>query len=194
LIKTLWIFFVSLCLTLSASGQTPAPTKPTVPSTKKSAHKPIKKKLNPAVQAQTTPLATATTVKTVVAPSNSSTWTKAWTDKYVIVTSKSEYTHVLIDVEPLRSTFEGSGMHSAALLEVIQLTQSSGLLNPASDLIKVDVVAFKNRDNYGAPMWDSMQRFAHFEFSLKAILKTPADAFQKPESDWKGLFQSVLFY
>ena len=194
--KIIGILAGVFCLTVAVSAQTPTPENTAIIPPKKTTHTPLKKKSKSTVKAQSTPVASPVPTSGTIssAPQNGSTWTKSWTDKYVIVTPKSEYTHVLIDVETLGSSFEGAGMHSAAALEALALAQSTGLLNPAVDLVKVDVVLFQNRDNYGAPMWDSMKRFAHFEFSLQKLSKASADAFQKPEADWKGLFQSVLFY
>jgi hypothetical protein len=67
-------------------------------------------------------------------------------------------------------------------------------LDAAVDSVKVDVVLFQNRDNYGAPVWDSMKRLAHFEFSAQALAKNPAAVFQQPDAEWIGLFKSVTFY
>lgn len=191
-----WIVVLSLCLSFASFAQTPTTKKKVVNTKAKATHTPLKKKSKQTLKAQATPTATSVPSSEIIssAPHNTSTWTKAWTDKYVIITPKSGYIHVLIDGETLRSSLEGSGMHSAVALDALQLAQSSGLLDPASDLIKLDVVLFKNRDNYGAPMWDSMQRLAHLEFSVKTLSKASADTFQKPDAEWTGLFKSVTFY
>jgi hypothetical protein len=168
---------------LASHAQTPTAEKTVAPTPAKKSHTPLKKKSKPA-GTKSDPSATS-----LIAP-----WTIEWTKKYVIVTPKTGYSHTLIDVETLRPTFEGAKMHSAAALEALALAQSTGLLDPTVDLVKVDVVLFQNRDNYGSPVWDSMKRLAHFEFSAQALAKSSTGVFQKPEAEWTGSFKSVTFY
>lgn len=182
----------SFCLATAVSAQTPTIEKTVPPTQVKANHSvPKKRSKTPTKPASTL---TADQAKTTNAPQETSHWTKEWIAKYVIVTPKSGYTHALIDVENLRPTFDGPGMHAAAAKEALSLAQSAGLLDPTSDLVKVDVVVFLNRDNYGAPVWDSMKRYAHLEFSTQALAKNTAAVFQKPEAEWTGSFKSVTFY
>lgn len=190
-IKNYLIALVSiLFLALPGYSQTPTVEKATVtPSPTKKNHAPLKKKSKPSAKIPTTAVS-----ETKPNPSSIPPWTKEWTAKYVMVTPKSGYIHVLIDTDTLRSTFEGPGMHLAAALEALRLSQTTDLLEPATDLVKLDVVLFLNKDNYGSPVWDSMKPLAHFEFSAKSLSKNTESTFQKPEAEWKGLFQTVKFY
>jgi hypothetical protein len=45
----------------------------------------------------------------------------------------------------------------------------------APDLVKVDVVFVRERDNYGLPKWDTLERVAHVEL-LRSRLPAAASA------------------
>lgn len=121
-------------------------------------------------------------------------WDKKWMTKYVITTPRGDYVHVLIDTETLHARLEGADHHSAVAREAFKLVRVFQFPKNSSDLVKLDIVYFKNRDSYGAPLWDSVVRIGHLEFSRKSLAEASPDIFLKTEADWKGLFLSVRFY
>jgi len=196
--RSIWIISATLCLTCAAFAQTPAPTEVSAKAKPKTTHSTPKKKSVKKTAVQAKPTAQVTSVATQPAAAAPAAvpekWSAEYIKKYIIVTPKTGYSHVLIDVATKREAFEGAGKHTAIALQALQLAQSTVLANAASDVVKLDVVIFQNRDNYGSPLWDSMKRLGHLEFSAKALSAVAADTFQKPESDWKGQFQAVQFY
>lgn len=121
-------------------------------------------------------------------------WSKKWMLKYVNVTPRADYVHVLIDSETIHQSLEGQGNHGAVARTAYDLVHSFRFTENVPDTVKLDVVYFENRDNYGAPLWDSIKRIGHLEFSRKALALVSPDLFLKPDTEWKGSFHSVLFY
>lgn len=146
----------------------------------------------PAVSA-TPPSNTETTTPPPNATGNEG-WDKKWTAKYVIATPREAYVHVLIDAQTLHGQLEGADHHSAVALEALKLVRVFQFPKNSSDLVKLDIVYFKNRDSYGAPLWDSVVRIGHLEFSRKALAQASPEIFLKAEGEWKVLFQTVRFY
>jgi hypothetical protein len=121
-------------------------------------------------------------------------WTKPWMDKYVKAYPRTDNVYVLIDAETLHAKLEGSGNHAAVAREALELLRCLPLPAGSPDLVKLDVVYFKDRDSYGAPLWDSVERLGHLEFSRKALVQASPGAFAKGEADWKGLFLKAQFF
>lgn len=121
-------------------------------------------------------------------------WTKDWMAKYVAATAKEGYVYVLMDAETMRSKLAGAGNHSAAAREALNLVHSFRFPENSSDLVKLDIVYFESRSEYGAPIWDTIKHIGHLEFSRKALAKVPPETFLQGEDRWKGLFQKVYFY
>lgn len=184
---------ILLALIVLATWSAPLPSRADQATTAPAAKKAVKKtaKKSKSASAPTTVATPAAVSQDALVPN---TWTKEWVAKYVISTKKETYSHVLIDVAPLKDKFTGGSAHAAAAVEAVYLAQSSILDEQAPDLVKCDVVVFEGRDNYGAPLWDSMKRIGHMEFSRKDLAKVSAASITQDESSWKNLFSKVEFY
>jgi hypothetical protein len=100
-------------------------------------------------------------------------WQK-WFEKNTTVTDKKTYVHIMWDANAVRAQFEGAAKQPMVAEAGRQL---AALLYPrgaTSDTLKVDIVFVAKRDEYGNPQWDSLERFAHLEFSRKKLLERPA--------------------
>ena len=138
----------------------------------------------------------SSTEKAIAIPAEAAkvAWSKNWMAKYVNATPRTDYVHVLIDAETLHAKLEGESNHSAVAREAYNLVHAFHFPENAGDLVKLDIVYFENRDNYGAPLWDSIKRIGHLEFSRKTLAQAKPETFLNPEAEWKGLFQTVRFY
>jgi hypothetical protein len=197
--KIIGILAGVFCLAAIVSAQTPTPEKtvtPNQPKVKRSIpHKKSKIQAKPTAKLAPNPstdsVKTAVSVPTPVVPND---WTKEWKKKYIIVTPKEGYTHVLIDVATLKEIFSGPSAHAAAALETLYLSQSDILDPQAPDTVKCDVVIFEGRDNYDSPLWDTMKRIGRLEFSRKALAQSSPALFTQAETAWNNQFLKVLFY
>jgi hypothetical protein len=187
---------LGLALTPTLRAADAAPAKPKKPA--RTVRKPAKpKQAAPPAAASPTAITAdkpATTPAAMEKGAKLKDWTGPWMEKYVIVTPKEGYVHVLLDTDTLYGTFQGNGAHNTMALQALNLAQKYKFAEGASDTVKLDVVHFKERDNYGAPQWDTLKRLARFEFTRKGLAQASAEAFAKSEADWKGLFQNVTFY
>ena len=146
--------------------------------------------LTPATSA--TPLSHIEQTTPSLSSSTRDVWTKEWMAKYVIANSKPDYVFAMIDAETLHSQLESH--HSSIAQMAFNLVHFFSFPKNASDLVKLDIVFFKNRDSYGAPLWDSVERIGHFEFSRKTLSQASPESFLKAEADWLGLFKTVHFF
>ncbi len=176
------------CLFLSHTSYAPAQTSKPAPKAVKVKKSPAKKGA-PKVSATPTAAAASSDLGLL-------DWTAEWKAKYVIASPKEDYTHVLIDVARMKDTFMGppATVHAASAMEALYLSHSDILGAQSPDLVKCDVVIFEGRDNYGAPLWDSMRRIGHLEFSRKNLSQANPEVLQKDEAEWKNLFSKVVFY
>lgn len=198
--KTLLLLIGSLCLAGVISAQTPTPEKTIPPNQLKIKRSFPQKKskitAKPAAKLASTPSADSVkTAEPVFTPVVSSDWTKEeWKKKYIIVTPKNGYTHVLIDVATLKEIFSGTSGHAAAAQEALYLSQSDVLDAKAPDTVKCDVVIFEGRDNYGSPLWNTMKRIGQLEFSRKALAQASPTLFTHTEAVWNNQFLKVKFF
>jgi hypothetical protein len=152
-------------------------------------------------QAQETPVATA--VNSVAQPTPFpviKNWNMAtvpwdeWFKKNALVTDKGAYVHFFWNAQDAKSNFEGKDakfrLADAALELVAQLHPSTS----QADLAKVDIVYVLERDSYGEPKWDSLQRVVHFEFSRAQALKMLKDKTIWTEEKMKKFFNKLEFF
>lgn len=118
------------------------------------------------------------------APLASLPWS-SWFEKNTTVSDKSAYVHILWDANAVRSRFEGKDERAL----IAEAARQLGLLrypkSASADQIRVDIVFVTQRDEYGNPKWDSLQRVAHLEFPRKLVGQAsgadPERGFQKFE-------------
>ena len=100
----------------------------------------------------------------------------AWFAKNTTVTDKKAYVHFFWNANDVRSRFQGREGEALVAEASRQLVAREYPPRATADLVKVDVVFVTQRDNYGMPKWDSLQRYAHIEASRKKLLAAPPDA------------------
>jgi|GEM_PF-3211132 len=186
-------FVLITILTLFVASPLFAAAAPAVPGTatpvaKKKASPAPKKKA--ATSAKTTPAAAQAPASAPSDPPGKADWIA----KYLISTPKEGDTPVLNAMALVKAKFEGKAAHANAAKEALRLIHSDVLKDQTEDLVKLNVVFFPARDNYGAPLWDSMKRVAKLEFSRQALSTATEADFDKDEASWIKRFQKAEFY
>jgi hypothetical protein len=86
----------------------------------------------------------------------------------VLLTPKPGYVHMLFDAYPYRDDIPKDGMDQVLKTIAKDLVKDPLLVKfPKTTKVKADMVQFSQRDDYGAPRWDSVTKLAHYEISLK---------------------------
>jgi hypothetical protein len=100
----------------------------------------------------------------------------AWFEKNTTVTDKKTYVHFFWNAQDQRARFEGKGKAGEPLLAEAarQLVVRLCPRTATADRMKVDVVFVAERDGYGMPKWDTLQRVAHLECSKQKLLSLGA--------------------
>jgi hypothetical protein len=98
-----------------------------------------------------------------------------WFAKNTMVTDKKTYVHVFWNAQDARAAFGASDKKELAAKAAWELARTEIPEKAAADLVKVDVVFVKERDNYGLPKWDTLERVAHVEL-LRSKLPAAAGA------------------
>jgi hypothetical protein len=97
----------------------------------------------------------------------------AWFKDNALVTDKGKYVHFFWNAQDFKGNFEVKEKRqrlAAAALEIVKR------LYPAkakADWVKVDIVYVLERDEYGLPKWDSLERVAHIETLRSKAPKKP---------------------
>lgn len=97
----------------------------------------------------------------------------SWFEKNTTVSDKRAYVHILWDANAVRSRFEGKDKRALIAEAARQLALLRYPKTASADQIRVDIVFVTQRDGYGNPKWDSLQRVAHLEFSRKRVAEAP---------------------
>ena len=113
-----------------------------------------------------TPLAKATASGT---PAAAPAFPAAWFDKNVIVTKKEGYVHVFWNAQEARDPL--AGPDKSVLLARAARWLAAEKVRAGVDRVKMDVVFVRERDRYGMPRWDTLEKVAHLEFSRAALLE-----------------------
>jgi hypothetical protein len=101
----------------------------------------------------------------------------AWFDKNTMVTEKPAYVHILWNARDAAAYLDGKDKKrrlAEAARQLVLLQYPKG----SRDSVRIDVVFVKDRDQYGLPKWDALQRVAHLEFSRSRLL-APDGAFRR---------------
>ena len=100
----------------------------------------------------------------------------AWFAKNTTVTDKKAYVHFFWNANDVRDRFAGKEREPLVAEAARQLVVRQFPAKATADVVKVDVVFVAERDGYGMPKWDTLQRVAHVEGSRKKILAVPPAA------------------
>jgi hypothetical protein len=86
----------------------------------------------------------------------------------VSLTRRSTYVHVLFDAFPYRDALQMDSPNPKPLEPVVKALVKGFVLKslPATKLAKVDVVELLDRDDYGAPRWDSVKWLGKYEVKI----------------------------
>ena len=114
-----------------------------------------------------TPSAKVTPVMTATA--SAPAFPAAWFDKNVIVTNKEGYVHVFWNAQEARGAL--TDPDKRVLLARAARRLAAEKVRAGADLVKMDVVFVRERDRYGVPRWDTLEKVAHLEFSREALLE-----------------------
>ena len=87
----------------------------------------------------------------------------------VSLTLKATYVHVLFDAFPYRNDLQVDSPSPKPLEPVVKALVEGFVLTrlPGTKLVKVDVVEFTDRDDYGAARWDTIKRLGKFEVKIR---------------------------
>jgi hypothetical protein len=87
----------------------------------------------------------------------------AFAERDLIVTKKETYVHILLDLFPYQSRLKDGAKAYAPLAEA--LVTEVRQRQPEAKKFKVDLVEFKDRDEYDAPVWSSVKIVFHHDYS-----------------------------
>jgi hypothetical protein len=87
----------------------------------------------------------------------------------LIFTEKPDHIHVIVDAFPYRDAIKARGK-AFSWLEFAKSLAKDTLLRryPKAQRAVIDVVEYPQRDDYGAPRWDSVVRLGAFEAKRSA--------------------------
>jgi hypothetical protein len=105
----------------------------------------------------------------------------SWFEKNTMVSDKQTYVHILWDADAVRSRFEGKDKRAFIAEAARQLALLRYPRSASADQLRVDIVFVTQRDEYGSPKWDTLQRVAHLEFSRKLAGQASTD----PDRDFQ---------
>lgn len=100
----------------------------------------------------------------------------AWFEKNTTVSDKKSYVHFFWNANDVRGRFEGKDREGLIAEAGRQLVVRMCPKTAAADRMKIDIVFVAERDGYGMPKWDTLQRVAHLEGSRKKLLAAGASA------------------
>lgn len=113
-------------------------------------------------------------------------------DNAVMVTDKGAYVHIFWDMRDADSQLKGPERRARLVTAAAQLVLDQFPAGSAAETAKVDIVLVKERNEYGRPKWDSLQKVAHLEGRFARIREAarvnaglvtavPEQAFEKIE-------------
>lgn len=115
-----------------------------------------------------------------------------WFDKNTMVTEKPAYVHILWNARDAAGYLEGKEKKrrlAEAARQLVLLRYPKG----SRDGVRIDIVFVKDRDQYGLPKWDTLQKIAHLEF-LRSRLLTPDGAFRQASANPEEGFDKFEMY
>ena len=119
-------------------------------------------------------------------PGASSAVPASWFEKNVIVTSKNGYVHVFWNAQEARVVLQGP--RKRGLLALAARKLAAERIKSGADAVKMDVVFVRERDGYGMPRWDTLEKIAHLEFSRTALLQGVTDGVAPEKAQMDRIF------
>lgn len=117
-----------------------------------------------------------------------------WFKKNTLVTDKGDYVHFFWNAQDARANFEGKERKNRLADSALEMAAKLQPATATADLCKVDIVFVLERDSYGMPKWDSLQRVVHYEFSRAAALKKMKKSGSWTEAGMKKIFKACQFF
>jgi hypothetical protein len=99
----------------------------------------------------------------------------------VMVTPKQGYVHVLIDLFPYHDRLKSMDDKGWQALALSAARDCAALKHPGNK-VKVDVVEFKERDTYGAPVWSSVKVLGKYSFAKQGTWRLSATDDAAPQA------------
>jgi hypothetical protein len=93
----------------------------------------------------------------------------SWFAKNTMVTDKKSYVHFFWNAQDVREKFEGPAKKELVARAAWELVRSLYPAKASADLAKIDIVFVRERDSYGLPKWESLERVAHVELSREKV-------------------------
>lgn len=125
---------------------------------------------HPAAKAAATPA-----VPTPSAAREAEPWA-GWFAKNTMVTDKKTYVHVFWNAQDARAQLSGPGKRDIVIRAAAELVRTAWPKKATADIVKVDIVFVRERDNYGLPKWDTLERVAHVELLRSKLESAGAGA------------------
>jgi len=135
-----------------------------------------------------TPSAPSSTATALPAASRGPIPWADWFKKNALVTDKKEYVHFFFNAQDFKERYQGENKNLMIAQTAAQLVAQLYPKTAVSDQIKMDIVFVTERDEYGLPKWDSLERVAHLEFLKSVVIKKG-----KPKKKFSGAEISKIF-
>jgi hypothetical protein len=118
----------------------------------------------------------------------------AWFKKNVMASDKGDYVHLFWNAQDVRTRFKGKSRVALLAQAARELATRQYPKAAKADLVKIDIVYVRERDEYGMPKWSTLERAAHLEGSKAALLKLDAAALRKKDAEIQGKFSIFKLY
>lgn len=112
----------------------------------------------------------------------------AWFAKNTLVTNKKTYVHVFWNAQEARTSLQGEAKRSLIARAARRLVVTQFPKKATTDRVKLDVVFVRDRDSYGMPRWETLEKVAHLEFSRAKLLAGLAEGAVPSELEIGALF------
>jgi len=93
----------------------------------------------------------------------------SWFARNTMVTDKKTYVHFFWNAQDVREKFAGPAKKELVARAAAELVRSLYPARASADLMKIDIVFVRERDSYGLPKWESLERVAHVELSREKL-------------------------
>jgi hypothetical protein len=126
-------------------------------------------------------------------PRTTPDWDK-WFKKNVMANDKGDYVHLFWNAQDVRARFKGKDKVAMLAMAAQELVRRQYPEKAKADLVKIDIVYVRERDEYGMPKWNTLERAAHLEGSRAALMKRDASFFKGKDADIQKSFTVFRLY
>ena len=117
-----------------------------------------------------------------------------WFKKNTTATDKTDYVYIFWDANDFKGNFEVKDKKRRLAEAALQLVKRLYPSDATADLVKLDIGYILEKDSYGLPKWDSLQKVAHLEFLKSKILKQGKSPVKLSEAVIKKMFDKFEIY